>query len=52
MTTIDKLEAGCNSFIALYEEILNYKNMPEDFLKLLKDYYKEQYKEIREMMDG
>ena len=52
MPTIDKLESGCNSFISLYEHIINQIDIPKDTMDTIKYYYKEDYKEIKEMMEG
>ena len=51
MKTIDKLESGCLNFIELYEDIISYELMPEAILKMLNDFYKEQYEMIKEMME-
>jgi hypothetical protein len=52
MTTISQLENGCNDFLALYEDIRDKKDTSEDTKKLLEDYYKESYENIKEMMEG
>jgi len=48
MKTIEGLESGAQSFITLYEDI---KGRNEDIDRLLEDYYSEQYKYVKEMIE-